>query len=158
MTLAFVVLTFVLGIVAGLRSMTAPAAIAWASWFGWLHLDGTWLAFLGSPGARYVLSALMIGELIADKLSFTPSRTKPGPFAGRLVTGALAGAAFVVGSRLSMPVGATVGALGAAAGTLGGYRVRAWLPPLFRVPDFVVALAEDVVAVGCALVVVSAQR
>ena len=156
--LAAVVLSFVLGIVAGLRSMTAPAAIAWASWFGWLHLDGTFLAFLGSPTARYVLSALMIGELIADKLPFTPSRTRVGPFAIRLVSGALSGAAFVVGSPLSMSAGAVIGALGAAVGTLAGYHARAWLVPALRVPDFVVALAEDVVAVGCALLVVSAQR
>ena len=57
-----------------------------------------------------------------------------------------------------MPVGAVIGALGAAFGTLAGYHVRAWLVPALRVPDFVIALAEDVVAVGCALLVVSAQR
>ena len=77
MTLLTLVLAFALGIVAGLRSMTAPAAVAWASCFGWLHFDGTPLAFLGSAAARYVLGALMVGELIADKLPFTPSRTRP---------------------------------------------------------------------------------
>ena len=156
--LAFVVLAFALGIVAGLRSMTAPAAVAWASWCGWIHLDGTPLAFLGSETARWVLSAFMIGELIADKLPFTPSRKRPGPFAGRIVSGGLAGAAFVAGSGASLLVGATIGALGAVAGTLGGYRVRTRLVRRLRVPDFVVALAEDIVAVGGALLIVSAQR
>jgi len=33
-------LAFLLGAVAGLRSMTAPAAVAWAARLGWLHLEG----------------------------------------------------------------------------------------------------------------------
>jgi uncharacterized membrane protein len=157
MTLLTLVLAFALGIVAGLRSMTAPAAVAWASCFGWLHFDGTPLAFLGSAAARYVLGALMVGELIADKLPFTPSRTRPGPFISRIVSGALAGAALGAGSGNSLPAGAVVGALGAVAGTLGGYRARTGLVRRLGVPDFVVALAEDIVAVGGALLIVSAR-
>ena len=59
-------LAFALGITAGLRSMTPPAAVAWAAHFGWLSLDGTPLAFLGSPLARWILLAAMISELVAD--------------------------------------------------------------------------------------------
>ncbi|MGI9165833.1 MAG: hypothetical protein ACR2G5_05525 [Pyrinomonadaceae bacterium] len=36
MTLLF---AFLIGIFAGLRSLTAPATTAWAVWLGWLGLD-----------------------------------------------------------------------------------------------------------------------
>jgi uncharacterized membrane protein len=149
-------LAFAIGIVAGLRSMTAPAVVAWAGHFGWLQLEGTPLAFLTSPTARYLLLVLMLGELVADKLSFTPSRKAPGPFVGRIVTGALAGGGLMVGSGGSLAAGALAGALGAALGTLGGYQARTGLVRALRVPDYVVALAEDFVAVGGALLVVTA--
>ena len=45
-------LAFVIGIVAGMRAMTAPAAISWAAWLGKLSLFGTWLALaLGGRGS-----------------------------------------------------------------------------------------------------------
>jgi uncharacterized membrane protein len=149
-------MAFIIGIVAGLRSMAAPAAVAWGAHFGWLQLEGTPLGFLAGAGARYALLALMLGELVTDKLSFTPSRKAPLPFAGRIVTGALAGAAVALGPNGGLVAGALAGALGAVAGTIGGYRARTGLVRALRVPDYVVALAEDVVAVGGALLVVRA--
>ena len=87
------VLAFFIGVVAGLRSMTAPAAVSWAARLGWLHLENTWLAFLGFAATPYLVSVLAIGELINDKLPKTPSRKMPVPFIARIVTGALCGAA-----------------------------------------------------------------
>ncbi len=86
-------LAFLIGIVAGLRSMTAPAAVSWASYLGRLHLGGTWLAFLGYRWTPWILTLLALGELVADQLPSTPSRTAPLGFGGRIVTGALSGAA-----------------------------------------------------------------
>ena len=148
-------LAFGLGVVAGLRSMTPPAIVSWAAWLGWLHLEGTPLAFLAVSWVPYVLTALMLGELVADKLSRTPSRTQPGPFIGRILTGGLSGAALATGAGLSLVAGIIAGALGAVAGTLGGYRARTGLVRALGGPDYVVALVEDVVAVGGALVLVS---
>lgn len=136
--------------------MTPPAAVAWAAHVGWLDLDGTPLAFLGSAPARYLLLAAMLGELVADKLPFTPARTGIGPFTARIVSGALTGAALAVGSGASLVAGAVAGALGAVAGTLGGYRARTGVVRSLGVPDLPVALAEDVVAVGTALLVLAA--
>ncbi len=153
-----VVLAFAIGIVAGLRSMIPPAAVAWAAHFGWLHLDATPLAFLASGAARYTLLALMLAELAADKLPFTPSRTRPGPFIGRILTGGLAGAALAAGLGRSLALGVGAGALGAAAGTLLGYRARTGLVAALRVPGYVVALMEDVVALGGAFLVVIANQ
>jgi uncharacterized membrane protein len=145
----------VLGIVAGLRSMTPLAAVAWAAHFGWLRLDGTPLAFLQSTPARYIFLVAMLAELVADKLPFTPARTGTGPFIGRIVSGVLTGAALAVGLGGSLAVGAVAGGLGAVAGTLGGYRARTGLVRALRVPDLPIALVEDLVAVGTALLVVS---
>ena len=137
---------FLIGVVAGLRSMTAPAAVSWAARLGWLHLGNTWLAFLGFAATPYILSVLAIGELIADKLPKTPSRKAPGPFIGRVVSGALCGAA--LGSPLA-------GVLGAVAGTLGGYEFRARLVRAIGGKDLPIALLEDAIGVGAAVWIVS---
>lgn len=149
-------LAFALGVVAGLRSMTPPAVVAWAAHLGWLQLDDTPFAFLISPVARYLLLAAMLGELVADKLSFTPSRTRPGSFLWRILSGGLAGAALAAGAGHGLVSGAVAGCLGAVAGTLGGYRARTGLVQALQVPDYAVAVAEDVVAIGVAFLIVAA--
>ena len=106
--------------------MTPPAVVAWAAHWGRLQLDGTPLAFLDSTAARYILVVAMLApaELVADKLPFTPARTGIGSFTGRIVSGALSGAALTVGLGGSLAVGAAAGGLGAVVGTLAGYRAR----------------------------------
>src|ERR1700680_3356487 len=114
------ILAFLIGVVVGLRCMTAPAAVSWAARLGWLHLENTWLAFLGYAATPYIVTALAIGELIADQLPKTPSRKSPPGFIGRILSGALCGAALgAAGGALSG--GLIVGVLGAVAGTFGGY-------------------------------------
>lgn len=73
------VLAFLIGVVAGLRSMTAPAVVSWAARLGWLHLEGSPLAFLGAAVTPYILSVLAIGELINDKLPKTPAGKRRCP-------------------------------------------------------------------------------
>jgi uncharacterized membrane protein len=147
-------LAFLIGVVAGLRSMTAPAAVSWGARLGWLHLENTWLAFLGSAITPYILSVLAIGELINDKLPKTPSRKAPVPFAARVVMGALCGAALGAPSQ-SMIGGLLAGALGAVAGTLGGYEVRTRAVKATGGKDFPIALIEDAIAVCGAAWIVS---
>jgi uncharacterized membrane protein len=149
------IFAFALGVVAGLRSMTAPAMVAWAARLGWLHLEGTPLSFLGSTWLTYLLTLFMLAELVGDKLPRTPPRTMVAPFLARILLGGLAGAALAVGSGSSLALGAVFGGLGGIAGTLGGYRARTGLVRSLGVRDYVVALAEDCVAVGGALLVVS---
>ena len=83
-------LAFLIGMVSGLRAMTAPAAVSWAAHLGWLHLENTWLAFLGFAATPYVFSLLAIGELITDQLPGTPSRKVPMQFGTRIFVGACA--------------------------------------------------------------------
>lgn len=149
--MSVLVLAFSIGVIAGLRSMTAPAAVSWAARLGWVHVENTWLAFLGFQFTPYIITLMAIGELIADKLPKTPSRKAAGPFGFRIVSGAICGAALGAGS-LS---GAIAGALGAVAGTLGGYEFRMRLVKATGGRDFPIALLEDVIAVGGAALIVS---
>lgn len=135
--------------------MTPPAFVAWAARLGRLRLEGTLLSFLGVPVTAWVFSALALGELVADKLPSTPARTRPGPFVARMVSGAMSGGAVAAGSGGALGVGAVLGAVGAVVGTLAGYNARVRLVPALGVPDTVVALVEDLVAVGGALAIVA---
>ena len=148
------VLAFLIGGIAGLRAMTAPAAVSWAARLGWLHLENTWLAFLGYAATPYILSVLAIGELINDKLPKTPSRKAPPGFIARIVTGALCGAALATADG-GLLAGILAGVLGAIAGTLGGYEFRARLVRAIGGKDLPIALLEDAIAVGGAFLIVA---
>jgi uncharacterized membrane protein len=148
------VLAFLIGVIAGLRSMTAPAVVSWAARWGWLHVENTWLAFLGFAATPYIVSVLAIGELIADKLPNTPSRKAPLGFGGRIVTGALSGGA-VGATGGSLVAGLVLGVLGAVAGTLGGYECRVRLVKATGGNDLPIALLEDAIAIGGAFLIVS---
>ena len=148
------ILALLIGIIAGLRSMTAPAAVSWAARLGWLPLENTWLAFLGFAATPYILSLLAIGELIADKLPKTPSRKSAVPFVGRLTIGALCGAA--IGAPNDSLIGGLVaGVLGAVVGTLGGYELRMRLVKAIGGNDLPIALLEDAIAIVGAFLIVS---
>jgi uncharacterized membrane protein len=148
------VLSLLIGVVAGLRALTPLAAVSWAARLGWLHLDNTWLAFLGYAATPYIFSVLAIGELINDKLPKTPSRKAPPGFIARIVTGALCGAALGAASQ-SLVGAAAAGAIGAVAGTLGGYEFRSRLVKATGGKDLPIALLEDVIAIGGAFLIVS---
>jgi uncharacterized membrane protein len=148
-------LAFAIGVIAGLRALTAPMVVSWAARLKWLTVAGTWAAFLGSAATPYIFTLLAIGELVNDKLPKTPSRKAPPSFAFRIVSGAFSGAALATGAGQSAAIGAVCGGLGAVAGTLGGYEVRTRLVKALHLPDLVIALAEDAVAVGGGFLLVS---
>lgn len=144
-----------IGIVAGLRSLTAPAVVAWAAHLGWLHLAGSPVAFMGSIWAAAIFTILAVVELIADQLPKTPARTKPGPLGFRIVMGLLTGACLGVAGGASPWLGAISGAIGAVIGAFGGYRARVGLVQALRVPDSAIAIPEDLIAIGLGLLLVS---
>jgi len=144
-------LALLLGLVAGLRAMTAPALVSWAAYLGWLDLSGTWLAFLGNVWARLILTLFALVELVTDQLPSTPSRTVPVQFGARIATGALSGAA-VGASGGAIIGGLLAGIVGAIIGTLGGRAFRARLAKAFG-NDRPAAFVEDAVAIGAALLI-----
>src|SRR5260370_16004737 len=91
---------FLIGAVAGLRALGPAAVVSWAAHLGWLHLQGTWLAFLGAAVTPYILSILALARFITDKLPRTPRRKIPMPFRARLVMGALSGADLAASSAV----------------------------------------------------------
>jgi len=149
------VLALGIGIVAGLRSLTAPAVVAWGAHLGWLNLHGSPLAFMGSITAVAIFSLLAIGELIADKLPTIPKRTAPAPLLARIITGGLCGACLLATAEKSLVAGAILGGTGGVIGAFLGYDIRRRLVNNLHIKDFVVAVCEDVVAVGLALFLVS---
>jgi uncharacterized membrane protein len=117
------VLPLLIGVVAGLRAMTAPAVVSWAAYLSRMHLEGTWLAFLGYAWTPYILSALALAELVTDQLQKSSSRRVPMQFGARIGSGGLCGTA--LGASGGTWIGGLVaGAIGAIAGTLGGYEFR----------------------------------
>lgn len=147
-------LAALIGVIAGLRALTAPAAVSWAAVLGRLDLRNSALAFLGFHWTPWIISVLAIGELVADQLPSTPSRKVPVQFGTRIVTGALSGGA--VGAPHGLLIGGAIaGIVGAIVGTLGGAEVRSRLAAAFR-QDRPAALIEDLVAIGGAALFVGA--
>jgi len=147
------VFAFGIGLVAGLRSLTAPAVVAWGAHLDWLNLQGSPLAFMGSTTAVVIFSLLAIGELITDQLPTTPKRTAPAPLIARIITGGLCGACLCAAAGESLLAGTLFGGIGGIIGAFIGYSIRKRLD--LHINDRVVAVCEDVVAVGLAFFLVS---
>lgn len=147
-------LAFLIGFFAGLRSLTAPAATAWAVYLGWLRLDRP-LSLIGSILSIAIFTLLAVVEFVADKLPKTPNRTSPPGLIARIVMGGLTGACVAVGGAQGALLGAMLGAVGGVIGCFGGYQARTRLVQATGAPDIYIALLEDLVAVAGCLWVVS---
>ena len=110
---------------------------------------------MGSKVALIIFSLLAIGELIGDKLPKTPKRTAVVPLLARMITGGLCGACIWVSANQSLGIGAVLGAIGAVMGAFAGYEIRKRLVMQLKAPDFFIALAEDLIAISLALLLVS---
>lgn len=132
-----------LGTVAGLRSMSALATVSYAARSRGVEVMGD----------RWIKAAtiLAIGEVVADKLPITPSRIKPTPLSGRMLSGAIAGAVAHQMMGDAPKRGAAIGAAAAAIASFAGYAARRYLTHRKGWPDFIVALAEDAFTVGVSI-------
>lgn len=147
-------LALVIGIVAGLRSLTAPALVSWAAHLGWLHLQDSPLAFMGSPIAVGIFTLLALLELLGDIMPKTPARTAAVPLIARIIMGGLCGACIYIHYGEGLVMGAVVGIIGALIGTYGGYHIRRALVNGLKVKDIMIAIPEDIVAIALAYFVV----
>ena len=137
-----------LGVVAGLRSMTAPAILSRAAHLGPPGLVRSPFRLFGHSTVGTALAVLAVGELVVDKIPFIPARTKPGPLTGRALSGALCGAIVCHAAGESSLNGAAVGALGAVAGSFAGRELRRLASDRGSVSGWVGAFAEDAIAIG----------
>jgi uncharacterized membrane protein len=143
-----------IGIIAGLRTFTAPAAVSWGARLGRIPLAETHLAFMGHAVTPYIFSLLALLEIVViDKNPKTPSRKAPQAFAARIVSGTFSGGAIGLGAG-SLWLGLLLGLIGAVIGTFGGAAFRARLAAFFG-KDLPAALIEDAIAVVGAFVIVA---
>jgi uncharacterized membrane protein len=145
------VLAVGIGAVAGLRTLTAPAVLAWAAKRRWIRMGNSPFATIISAKASKRITDFAVSELIADKLPFTPSRLKPGPFAARIVSGAVCGAVIYGVVEQPLQEGAVLGGLGAIAGAFAGYHMRRRLSR--DLPDLGIAVLEDTFAIGAGVII-----
>ena len=138
------------GVSAGLRSMTAPALLALSQQEK--GSDGHWL--LADPRTARVLSTLAVGEMIFDKLPFAPNRIAPAGLSGRLLMGAMCGAAV---AREDETGGALLGIAGALVSSFVGFAIRKGARRATGMPDLLVALVGDGLAVGIGMAAATMQ-
>jgi len=136
-----------IGVIAGLRAVTAPATVSWAAHLGWIQLAGSHLSWMSSIITVVIFTLAAIGEIVNDKLPKTPPRTAPPSIVIRMVMGAFAAATLSVGTGGPLWIGALLGAVGALIGTFGGYYVRTGVVKTLHSPDWPIALVEDAVAI-----------
>jgi uncharacterized membrane protein len=134
--LGLILFAFAMGIVAGLRTFTAPAAF-----------------FLTRGGiAGYILAVLAICEYIADALPKTPARTGLPAVSIRSLSGAITGWFIAsIGGSTQGVVGAVAGVAGALVGTYGGYAGR--MAAIAKFGAIPAAVVEDVIAIALAVLV-----
>jgi hypothetical protein len=70
-------LALCIGVVAGMRAMTAPTAISWAAHLGWLPLETTWLAPLGYAWTPWIFTLLAVVELVTDQTAINAQPNCP---------------------------------------------------------------------------------
>jgi len=150
-----VLLAFAIGVIAGLRSQTAPAVVAWAAHRNWLSLHNTPLSFMASTPAVVIFTLLAIVELVTDQLPSTPPRTKAPGLIARIILGGLSGGAIALAGAQGLALGVVLGALGGVIGAFAGYHARTGLVRALKVPDIVIAILEDLLAIGAALFIVT---
>ena len=148
MTHALVLLlALLIGVVAGLRTFTEPAVMAWAAFLHWINLSGTWASWVGHWATVAVLTILAVIELVSDQMESMPSRKTALPFLARLASGAFAGA--VLGTAWGYKWSSLgAGMVGAVIGTIGGYEARTRLVAANGGRDRPIALGEDLLAVA----------
>src|ERR1700675_2337362 len=105
-------LAFLIGVIAGLRALTAPAVVAWAAHRNWLNLYNSPLSVMGSTAAIIVFTLLALVQLVADQLPSAPRRTEPPGLIARMLLGGLSGAAVAASGSQSMALGAALGVAG----------------------------------------------
>lgn len=137
-----------LGAVSGLRAIAGPALLSRAAARGEFDgLAGTWFEFLMRKRVATVLTLMALGEMAVDKSGLVPDRIAWGPLAGRSASGAFVGAALFSASGDPWAAGAALGSVAAVAGSYAGYNFRVLPHRRFGIPDLILGLIEDAIAV-----------
>jgi uncharacterized membrane protein len=133
----------VLGAATGMRSTVALAALIVR------RSDGL-PAALRHPAARWIAATADGAELVADKLPGTPSRLDPPGLIGRLIFASLAAVVLARSAHRGPIPSVLTGSVAVLAAAKICHDARAALAR--RLPDPVVAVAEDALAIGFAAI------
>jgi uncharacterized membrane protein len=136
-----------IGVVAGLRSMTAPAVVSWAAYVGWLNVATGPFWFTASIPVVVLLTAWALFELVIDKTSKIGNRTELFGLIFRIVTSSLSGAVISSAAGIGAVMGMSAGLVGGMLGTYGGYNLRKVCVRNTSFGDLPVACVEDTVAI-----------
>jgi len=150
--LAWIMAIPLLGASSGMRTFTPMAVICWFAYTDYLPLDGTWAFWVAKLVTAIVFTVLALGELVMDKLPKTPDRTSAGPLLARLFFGGLVGGIVAASMNGSEFEGIILGVGGALIGAFGGHMIRREIVDKLGCKDWPIAVAEDLVAVGFAVI------
>jgi uncharacterized membrane protein len=140
-----------LGLTTGLRAMTPIAVLCWFAYLGYLPVQGTWASWTAHLAVAIVFTLCALGEIVNDKLARTGNRTAPGPLTARMVFGGLVGSIAATAMRGPGLEGVLLGVVGATLGAFAGFMIRRDLVERLGCADWLVAVAEDLFTVFCAV-------
>lgn len=134
-----------IGTVAGMRCMSAPAIVTNEIS---LHKDETLgpLGLMGDPRVQKFFDIAAGLELAADKLPQIGARTETGPLVARAISGAVSGAAVSRANRANALLGALAGGVAAVVAAHLFYSARKHANQHLGIPDPLLAVAEDTAA------------
>lgn len=136
--------SILIGLVAGMRSMTPLAAVSEAARRGALPADNGAPALLSHPLVAAATKAVAAGELWGDKLKSAPDRIVPLGMLARVITGAVAGAALA--PRRQAVLGGLLGATAAIGASYLTFGAR--MAAIRRFGQTSTGLVEDAITLG----------
>ena len=144
---------------AGMRSMSAPAFLTYyLSRQPHAVLAGSSLRFLQKPITATLFKVLIVGEMVGDKLPATPDRIAPLGLLGRLLAGALVGAAWYKSRHGSAVSGGLLGGLATVTATFASYALRMGISKRAGVSVALVGVGEDVLVLAGGAALLRGQR
>lgn len=141
-----------LGILAGMRSMAAPAISSKIlSRHKTKALKHSPLKFMQSAATANVLSGLALGEFVGDKMPSAGDRISAPGLISRCISGGIAGAGIYKASGGNLYFGALLGSATALAATYGSFFLRKSIVKHAHLIDPIVGSIEDAIVLGTGL-------
>lgn len=147
------------GVIAGMRSMSAPAFVSDHLSDKKTSKSASWLLRkMSTSNAALAFKVAAAGEMFADKLPIIPDRISPGPLTARIVSGAACGSSLCESEGKRIDLGAVAGALAAIGSAFASYHIRRRIAESGIVPDVMVALAEDAVVLTAGDIILNSRH
>lgn len=141
--------SFLIGLVAGQRSLTPPAVLAAGARRDTLPEGAPLAGFLAGPGVAAGAVLLAAAEMAGDKMKSAPDRIAPAGLIARTITSAYAGAALAPKGR--RVAGGMLAVATALASSWVGWRLRC--AAMSRYGQTATGAVEDAVVLGSGLAI-----